>query len=48
MDGTHPIEFDLGALALIAGSFAGLLPALASGIAALWYALLIYDRLRRK
>jgi hypothetical protein len=35
---------DIGTVALIIGSFAGYLPPLAAGLAALWYCVLIYDR----
>lgn len=41
----HHAAFDLGALTLILGNFVGLLGPIAAGLAALWYCILIYDRL---
>ena len=39
---------DVFSLAAIAGAMAGYLPDIAAGVAALWYALHIYDWLRGK
>jgi len=39
---------DIGALILIIGSFAGYMPVLASGLAIIWYCILIFDRLFKK
>jgi hypothetical protein len=35
---------DMGALALMLTSWAGALPAIAAGIAAIWYLVQLYDR----
>lgn len=35
---------DIGSLALILGTYAGALPALAAALAALWYLVQLYDR----
>lgn len=50
---THPTDtnhtfMDIGALALIMGSFVGYMPVIASALAGVWYAILIFDRLFKK
>lgn len=48
MNNNHHHAFDIGAIALTIGSFAGVLPYFASALAVLWYCILIYDRLVNK
>lgn len=36
--------FDVGALALMLGSFAGYLPPIAAALGIIWYCVLLYDR----
>lgn len=40
--------FDIGALALTVGTFAGVLPYIAAILAIVWYCVLLYDRFINK